>query len=477
MSHQDQGRSSAERTHGDDLCQALRWLVPKRVVGKISFRDDCTWTPYMLALAGLLWAWSDYRPLVDRFAAARKIIRHWFGRQQEPAASYQAFIKLLRKWTEPLCALLQQAFRERMAEALVNAWTVGGWIVFACDGSRVDVPRTRRNEIRYSPNSPLARAAQKRARKRKRRRLSKKRRAQQEARQRKANVPRIWLTVLWHVASGLPWDWRTGASDSSERAHLQAMLSTLPPGSLITADAGFVGYDLWHTIQAAGHHLLVRVGGNVRLLKQLGYARHRAGLVYLWPDAVAKKKQPPLVLRLVKIRGGRHPVYVVTTVQSTRQLSDTQVAEIYARRWGIELFYRHCKQTFERRKLRSHTPDHADIELTWSLLGMWAMGLHSHHRLVAQGVSPNRISFAGVLRAYRQSMRDYRSPVEAGTRLANLIDRAIIDDYERKNKTSRDYPRQKQQRLARPPIISKATPAQRRKAKQVKEEQELWLTA
>jgi len=41
------------------------------------------------------------------------------------------------------------------------------------------------------------------------------------------------------------------------------------------------------------------------------------------------------------------------------------------------------------------------IELHWSLLGMWALGLHSHSYLLRRGVLPDRISFAGVLRAYR----------------------------------------------------------------------------
>ena len=39
---------------------------------------------------------------------------------------------------------------------------VEGWLVFAGDGSKVDVPRTRKNEERYSPKSKLSRAAQKR---------------------------------------------------------------------------------------------------------------------------------------------------------------------------------------------------------------------------------------------------------------------------------------------------------------------------
>ena len=206
------------------------------------------------------------------------------------------------------------------------------------------------------------------------------------------------------------------------------------------------------------------MGGNVTLLKKLGYARERDGLVYLWPDRAAKKRLPPLVLRLVVVSTGRHPIYLVTSMMDRRTLSDAQVAAVYRRRWGIEVYYRHCKQTFERRKLRSQNPDNAMVELHWSLLGMWAMGLHSHTRLVPQGVPPERISFAGVWRAYRRPMREYKSRPDPGERLTELLDRAIIDPYQRKNKTSRDYPRKKQEQAAGPPTILTATRAQVRLA-------------
>jgi hypothetical protein len=280
------------------------------------------------------------------------------------------------------------------------------------------------------------------------------------------------------VGSGLPWDWRTGPSDSSERGHFQEMLGSVPAGSLLTADAGFVGYDLWKTVLAAGHQLLVRVGSNVKLLKKLGYVREYDGLVYLWPDRQAKKRSPPLVLRMVVVTSAdRKPIYLVTSVMNQKQLSDAQMVAIYRKRWGIEVYYRHCKQTFERRKLRSHNPDNAMVELHWSLLGMWAMGLHSHTRLVAQGILPERISFAGVWRAYRRVMREYKSPPDRGERLRQLIDRALIDPYKRRNKASRDYPRKKQEQSAGPPIIRNATRAQIQLAMQVKPEQKKGLTA
>ena len=450
----------------------MRWLIAGVSMSGMAFRSECTWTPETLLFAALLWAWSDEKTLLERFAVARKIIINRYVGQAEPAGSYQAFIKMLCKWTEPLLKTLSTAFRQRMAETLAAVWLVEGWLVFAVDGSRVDVPRTRKNEERYSPKSKLSRKAQKR------RRDARRRRSAQKARERKANVPRIWLTMMWHVGSGLPWDWRTGPSDSSERGHFQEMLDSAPAGSLLTADAGFVGYDLWKTVLDAGQHLLVRVGGNVKFLRKLGYAREHHGMVYLWPDRHAKKRLPPLVLRMVVVTASdRQPIYLVTDLMDRRMLSDTQMPAIYRKRWGIEAYYRHCKQTFERRKLRSQNPDNAMVELHWSLLGMWAMGLHAYSRLIGQGVLPERISFAGVWRAYRRPMREYRSEPGPGERMRELMDRALIDPYKRRNKMSRDYPRKKQEQSAGPPILRKATRAQVQLAIQVKREQRKGLTA
>jgi len=475
MAHQDRGRKSAQRFNAEDLHQALKWLVTGISFASIAFRPDCTWTPQALTFAALLWSWSDEKTLTERFSVSRKIIRFLLGEQHEPAGSYQAFIKVLRKWTGPMVSLLIAEFRRRMRQGLAAVWKVKEWVVFAVDGSRVAVPRTVKNEDRYAPKSKLARSARKQGRRGKGK--SHRRRGKQEARQRKANVPQISLTVLWHVGSGLPWDYRTGPSDSSERGHLLEMLSSLPPRSLLTADAGFVGYEFCQKVLDGEHDLLLRVGGNIRLLRKLGYVRENDGIVYLWPNHAAKKRMPPLVLRLVVVSDGRQPIYLLTNVFSGKRLSDADAAAIYRRRWGIEVYYRHCKQTFERRKLRSHNPDNAKVELDWSLLGMWAMGLHSHHRLVGQGVLPQRISFANVWRAYRRPMREYRSVPDPGERLTELLDRALIDPYERKNKAARDYPRKKQEPGAGPPEIVNATPAQVRLAAQIRTEQRKGLTA
>jgi len=75
----------------------------------------------MLAAAAMFWALADESTLGERFQSVRKITAFLFAKQQQPAKSYQAFIKILRRWTSPLASLLQGAFRKRMKACLAKA--------------------------------------------------------------------------------------------------------------------------------------------------------------------------------------------------------------------------------------------------------------------------------------------------------------------------------------------------------------------
>lgn len=461
MSHRD----TQVRLNIVCLRQCLRWLLTGIDWRSITFRDDCSWTPKTLVTAALLWAWSDEQTLGERFYAVRRIVRCLQKEQQQLATSYQAFTKILRRWTTKLTVLLQEVLQQRMQAALADYWLIAGYLVFAVDGSRIELPRTLSHEQAYSTIRH-----QRRGKNRNRRRLKVK-----DAK--KANSPQLWLTTTWHTGTGLPWDWRTGPADSSERAHLREMLDGLPAGALITADAGFVGYEGLQAIVDGGRHVLLRVGANVRLLKKLGWAREADGTVYLWPDREAKRGHHPLVLRLVVVEGGKGPVYLVTSILSPRELSDQQVIELYARRWGVELFYRHLKQTFHRRKLLSREAQNARLEITWSLLGLWAMSLFALVEAAGQAVAPAKLSCAKLLLAFRRTMRDYLHPTERGERLCERLRKAIIDSYERKNKASRDYPRKKKEKPPGVPTLLTASQAQIDRAKQVKKMLSGGLTA
>jgi hypothetical protein len=296
--------------------QVLDWLLAPVVFASLPGGSQATWKPRMLAAAALLWATSELSTLHERFTQARKIITKVFRWQLAPGVSYQGFMKMLAQWQDELLAAVVPHLRAQMQDVHQAQWETAGSAVFAGDGSRVALARSASLEATFAPQRRRTRAAHRR-KSAGARRVPKKQAA--AARQKKATSPQLWLTLLWHVGSGLPWAWRTGPSGSSERDQLLAMVSELPAHALLAADAGFVGYAFWQALLTAGHHFVIRVGANVHLVRQLGWTREHAPVVYLWPDQAARKRQPPLVLRLVVVHDGKQPVYLVTDLEPIRK--------------------------------------------------------------------------------------------------------------------------------------------------------------
>lgn len=458
MSHQDK-RTDGTRYNSVYLMEALQWMLV-RVRWDVQFRKDCRWTPRWLVSAALLWAWSAETNLTDRFRCAQRLVIHLQAGDSMRITSYQAFLKLLRRWTTSLVRPLRSALRTRM-QSFEKDWLTNGFVVFGVDGSRLAIPRTESNESVFSA-----------ARIRKRKQSSgqsKKRRT--TGAEKKAQLPQMWVTVMYHVGLHLPWDWRIGACDSSERRHAQEMAEHLPDKALLTGDAGFVGYDFTRCILAAGCDLLVRVGANVQLLKKLGYVRESGDTVYVWPEKAVRDSKAPLVFRLIRMQGPRHPIYLLTSVLDRDCLSNDQLVDIYKARWGVEVFYRDFKQTFGRRKLRSHNACNARLEVEWSLVGLWAMLLYATSELACRGIPISRLSVAQTLRSFRMMATDYLHPANPGRTLRILLRNCLIDTYARQNRKSRDCPRKKKKdRPPGKPIIKKATKRQRTIAKQIKQQ-------
>ena len=80
------------------------------------------------------------------------------------------------------------------------------------------------------------------------------RRTQNERNRGQPPKPQAWITLLWHMGLRLPWSWRLGPSNSSERAHVMELVGAgeFPSDTLFCGDAGFVGYPLWSAILRSG---------------------------------------------------------------------------------------------------------------------------------------------------------------------------------------------------------------------------------
>jgi len=464
MSHQDRKSRQDIVVNHESLKQAVDSLFSAEAFRGVKARKGSLWTPRMLVVAALFWAWSKADGLKERFQEARKLTAKIFRWLPGPGKTYQGFMKQLQKWHVELQIRCMGELRVRMKQDLFGQWKIAGFVVIAGDGSRIELPRTTANEAEYSPRRKKKGSGKKGKAKAKRgrgKRWRKAKRQSQESIYKKANSPQMWLTLFWHVGTGLPWGWRTGPSDSSERRHLEEMLTELPENTLITADAGFVGYDFWSAVITAGHSFVIRAGANVRLLKKLGFSREYQNTIYLWPDSAARKGLPPLTLRVVWVHNGKHPMCLITNVLSKKRLSDRQIAAIYKARWGVEVFFRTFKQTFGRRKLRSHTPEHAKLEAEWSLVALWAVCLLAQREIAKSGRDPCRLSPAGAIKAIQQVMCHYRNrPDEPAESLGAMFRNALLDDCQRtSSKTARSYPRKsKRERTGVPKIATASKP-------------------
>jgi len=151
--HQDKGRDRLPAYNHQALQESVDWILSGATLSSVAFRKECRWSPRSLIATALFWVWSDEKTLKERFVAARKIAQRALHLSKAPASSYQAFTKMLRRWTAPLLLLLASAFRQRMKQDLSKRFCIGDWVVFAGDGSRLELPRTVSNEQRCSAGS------------------------------------------------------------------------------------------------------------------------------------------------------------------------------------------------------------------------------------------------------------------------------------------------------------------------------------
>jgi Transposase DDE domain len=422
-STQRQGQSYP---HG--LKETIRKYLPPQFFSRWKLTGTVTWTVQRIFWMALLMSWSAEQTLAARFEAVRAVLKKLFPKWSL-GTSYTGWYDAQAKWIKPLKSALSQRLQQQMQTMAGQQWRREGWCAFAVDGSRVECPRTQANE------QGLGCAG------------------------RNKTGPQLFLTTLWHMGTGLPWDFRIGPGTASERRHLEEMLTALPEQALIVADAGFTGYDLCQRIATAKKNFLLRVGANVHLLKKLGYVkREGADTVYLWPED--RRRQEPLVLRLLVLCSGGKKMHLLTNVLDKKALPDQAAARLYEMRWGVEVFYRSLKQTLQRRRMLSHGPEAAKCELTWVVFGIWLMALASVAGRLARGGDPLCWSAALARDRVRRSMR-LALEGHSDLSLAADLGRVSKDNYQRQgSKKARGWPHKKKEQPPGSPKIQEASPEQ-----------------
>lgn len=319
-----------------------------------------------------------------------------------------------------------------------HAWRTKRWLVLAVDGSRFEAPRTSANQ------QELGCAG------------------------REKTSPQIFQTLLQHVGTGLPWDFRIGPGTDSERHHLSNMFADLPEKTLLTADAGFISYELCSRLIDAKQFFVLRVGGNKTLITDLEEKQPESeNIVYFWPEN--SQTTPPLKLRRIcfAASGSGLPVVLLTNILDEQILSDEDAKTIYASRWGIEVYFRHLKQTMDFTQLKSRTAENCLNEQNWRLISFWILQRISVTHHIEAGQNPRRFSAANARREIREVLQLMQQG-KSGKSIKQRCLRMHIDSYARKGpKTTQIWPRKKNDKPPKPPKTRPAKAKEIQRAKQL----------
>ena len=453
---------------GISLARKLRTIIPDDTIFS-SFRlhGNTKWRPSELVTLALIWAMSGSGFVTDAFAIASSACQSMFN--SVPVATYQGMMNALGSWTDRFMEVIFKQLQVSMQVFGGTFYSVFGYVPIAFDGSRATVPRTAANEKEFCAknygNGEYAKATKRKGTKVKR----------NEHGSAHPQEPQIWITMLWHMGLRLPWRWKLGRSDSSERHHVLEMLGAqiFPGNSLFCGDAGFVGYHFWQGIINDGYDFMVRVGSNASLLAEhCDYMKQPDGNVLCWPKNV-RSKEKPIRLRLVQVKVGTADVWLLTSVLSEQKLSKTQMIAFYKMRWGIEIEFRGLKQTLDCAKMCCLNPSRSMVELNWSIAAMAVAELlalreqlrvHNQKRGKSKtNWTPQRRSLAQTMRAIRNAINKPDVRPKFGCDLTTKLEQALTDTYKRQaSKKARHQPSPNKKPL-KPPIVVLLTPKERSK--------------
>jgi hypothetical protein len=222
---------------------------------------------------------------------------------------------------------------------------------------------------------------------------------------------------IFSLSSGVLLDSQKGNKHQSELALLYKLLDHFKPGDLAIADRGFCNFVLMAVLLLRGVDAVFRLHQSRRLDWRKGERLGKYDRVFTWsrprqkprylPNFLWKRipsEVPVRVLRFqLKVRGFRpESVTLATTLLDAEVYPAAELAQLYARRWKIELWFRDIKTSMGMEVLRCLSPKMAHKELE-----MYLIAYNLIHALMTEASAIyqtplDAISFKGTVDATRQ---------------------------------------------------------------------------
>jgi len=282
--------------------------------------------------------------------------------------------------------------------------------------------------------------------------------------------PQLKVVGLFNLGSGALLHWAEGNKHNHESSLFRRLWDFLSRGDILLADRGYCSYVTLAALARRGVDTVVRLKSyrpvDFREGKKLGPTDRLVEWSRPvqrpkdWSKRDWKKLPQKMMVRVLRYTietpGFRtREVALVTTLIDPEKYPASKLAELYFKRWAIELFFRDMKIALGMDVLRCKSPEMVRKEIAMHAIGYNLIRalIHDAARLYEKAF--DRISFQGALSQVRQWSELIRNHVRrAGIKIHEAFLERLVDDPVPK-RPGRSEPRAKKRRAKNFQLLNK----------------------
>jgi hypothetical protein len=257
--------------------------------------------------------------------------------------------------------------------------------------------------------------------------------------------PLLRLVGLFSLGSGALLGYAKSNKHVAELPLLFRLRQLFQPGDLLVADRGFASYVVLALFELLGVACLFRLHQARPQDLRRGIRLGKKDRLRVWQKPQQKPRYLPkslwyrvpdeLIVRLLQVPlrlpGFRtQSVTLVTTLSDPEAYPAQELAQLYWRRWRVELWWRHLKTSMGMETLRCQTPLMVHKELE-----MYLIGYNFLRCLIAESAAlydqpVEQLSFKGAadtVRQYSPLIAQARSRKEQSRLIADLLEAIALD--------------------------------------------------
>jgi len=341
-------------------------------------------TTFWNFLAQVLSPAQPCRETVRQIQASRR-------RRRKPSISSAtgAYCQARRRLPEALLEGIWQAIAGRLGKDSTPAMQWQGLRVGVVDGTTSSMPDTPKNQKVWP---------------------------QSRRQKRGCGFPVMKLVALFSLTTGAVHALVTGTLRNGEHALIIRLWDQVTGHfDLLLGDRNFGSYAIFAALECCSLHGVFRLNARRKIDWRRGSRLAKFDRVVTWqkpraceltwwlPQTIPDTINVRILKVCVPIPGFRtRVVFLSTTLLDNKQFPAAALAELYRRRWQVELCFRHIKTTMHMDVLRCLSPEMIRRELQMHMIAYNLIRALMHQSASVHGRPVDRISFKGTCDTIRQ---------------------------------------------------------------------------